>query len=501
MLQRNDESIDTDDSKKYLSKKKSIFDTDDEEEDNDSLDNLKNVKKKKKTISKVLTKELSQDGNKKPSRPKGATSLQASNRAVAKEKKLAASRNYARGKNYTEEEDYFIARAFISASENNIRGADQSSPTFMADLADRYFVLFRKESANYEDDMRSLRTPSNLFTRWNKHIRPTVHAFLKQYKFFSENPKSGWVENDIMSAAITTFETETKKKFKFRKCVAPLLQYPKFAILLNAKQPPSKETVPDNKEFKVSTATATNKNSVIKFHQTMGSELQRPLGVKSAKQIFKDKLQNPTDTSISMRRLKALEESAIASSKLTEIYERKGEREHMLAMANMCRLAGDMDGFRQQMDELKEYNAGLRTNKSIVSQYASTNDSLTQQTDDTQTMIGTQFTTTVNYGADTKESMDKSMENNDNTKESMDKNDSMEKNENTQATQFTTATNVYRQMDDDIFVDATGDAIGDDISETQDFTTTAIQRLTTTTLLTGDSPNEVRDKATNEMEL
>lgn len=61
-----------------------------------------------------------------------------------------------------------------------------------------------------------------------------------------------------------------------------------------------------------------------------------------------------------MRRLKALENSAVASTRLALVYERKGEREHLLAMARECRLAKDENGFKEYMAELKAYNNEIK---------------------------------------------------------------------------------------------------------------------------------------------
>ena len=69
-----------------------------------------------------------------------------------------------RGRNFTEEEDFFIATAWVYASENNIQGANQTSFDFLKDFESKYYYIFMKKYPTMPEHL--IMKHRNLLSTW-----------------------------------------------------------------------------------------------------------------------------------------------------------------------------------------------------------------------------------------------------------------------------------------------------------------------------------------------
>lgn len=255
-------------------------------------------------------------------------SFQSNNRKVAKAKKLEASpsRFKNKGRNFSEEEDLFVAKAYVSATENNIGGADQSSLVFQQSMANKFNLLCQQSGQSVTEH----RTPSNLYVRWTKQIRRDTVLFLRHYKTHQENPGSGWNNKDIMDAAMEDFKTENGKAFRFPKCVPILLNCAKFAVILKTtrqvkpyirfqrKQPPYTIEVVDNSMEEAAIEASIENIPTNDMTSGMGGNLPRPMGVKAAKAEKRNTAIPVSKDTNEERQVIALEATAKAGAALVQ---------------------------------------------------------------------------------------------------------------------------------------------------------------------------------------
>ena len=84
--------------------------------------------------------------------------------AVGRKKKFA---------NYSEDEDYLIAMAFVHVTVDPIRGVGQKSETFWMRVHEKFCLLQEKELAVIGHDIYD-RTRDSIEQRWKKRISKSV---------------------------------------------------------------------------------------------------------------------------------------------------------------------------------------------------------------------------------------------------------------------------------------------------------------------------------------
>jgi No apical meristem-associated C-terminal domain len=366
---------------------------------------LKNSKKVNKTVTNTadMNSDTSDSSNcgsstallssNKPSKPVSkkakSKSFQAKNRIEARKNKMLLSQASAgRGKDFSESEDYYIAKAFVSTSENPIKGADQTSIKFTNEMHKKFCSMVALDQKTFPE-----RKPFHVFTRYQKHIRPSMNIYLKHYKFYKENCRSGWNEDDIIKAASEAYLEETGKAFKFVKCLPVLINHPKFAVIINptlatavpgVKKTPkkgngNKGAVTSATKQKAKNETDTTDNILVcdtnsdvipiditiqtnNISSGMGGQLKRPIGVKAAKKAM-SKDRNEKTLNVAARKLEALETTAKNGSVVAAYFKKKMLRDDMalqrsyyVDMYNMAKDMGDTSGQQEYYMKLKELN-------------------------------------------------------------------------------------------------------------------------------------------------
>jgi len=128
----------------------------------------------------------------------------------------------ARSANYTSREDEFIAKAWGSATLNEIKGNYQDEKKYWTSILDRYQVFV-------QDNNLPERSLDSVQTRW-RTINHACTKFNGIYLQVSRVVKSGWNDEKYHAEAEQIYQVEVKKKFDFYGCWLFLKDHPKWSI-------------------------------------------------------------------------------------------------------------------------------------------------------------------------------------------------------------------------------------------------------------------------------
>ena len=161
------------------------------------------------------------------------------------------------GGNYTEEEDLYLCKAWVSVSTDPIKGANQKGETFWKSVHEKMYLIYSEEAEVVCLTKRSWESVKN---RFQKTIHPTVQKFNSYYKQAVEKNESGWTKEMYMEAAGKVWLQMEGRPYKFSIVTRVLHQAPKFNPMIDEEDDDGKPKA-----------------------KIMGSNLERPIGAKKAK--------------------------------------------------------------------------------------------------------------------------------------------------------------------------------------------------------------------------
>jgi hypothetical protein len=256
-----------------------------------------------------------------------------------------------RGPNFIDADDKVLCKAFMSVSEDPIKGADRRKDEFWEEISQKFNSLLVDE-ANAED-LVLLRDATNCRNRFMKLILPGMNKFMKHYRAAYEPLKSGWTEDMYIQRACELYEEQHGHAFKFTHCVTTLKQMPRF-------DPQVKETeVEDLEKGEVNDVGAN----------AMGAGMSKPKGTKVSKlaaklERYKERAKQTKNSNIS--------ELVQANKQLAASIERGRDIESLVSMARMYKDLGMRDAALKCMDEAQEVrkraSTPVSTHRSVPSQ-------------------------------------------------------------------------------------------------------------------------------------
>jgi hypothetical protein len=205
--------------------------------------------------------------------------------------------------NYSEDEDYLIACAYVNVSVDPIKGVGQKADTFWTRVLEKYVILSEKYLADNGVEI-PVRNKDSIEQRWKKKISKSVQVWNKFYRQLKSAKRSGWNEDNYIDEAGNLFKEEVGEPFKYAKCVPVLHKLPKFdpmLLIMNNSSPSSylgvgaDDDSSTGHQSNVVTATppmgvskeGTRKKKVNNAAPAQGSKLARPIGMKKAKKLAK----------------------------------------------------------------------------------------------------------------------------------------------------------------------------------------------------------------------
>jgi len=139
-----------------------------------------------------------------------------------KNKEVEEGKKKARSANYTSREDELIAKAWGSATLNELKGNYQDEKKYWTSILDRYQEFV-------QDNNLPERSLDSLQSRW-RTISHACTKFNGIYLQVSRVVKSGWNDEKYHAEAEQIYHQEVKKKFDFFGCWLYLKDHPKWSI-------------------------------------------------------------------------------------------------------------------------------------------------------------------------------------------------------------------------------------------------------------------------------
>lgn len=303
-------------------------------------------RKKPPSKKKTPVKKTNKPSTPKNSRKKASTKV---NKAPASVNKAPTSDSKKRPKNFTEEEDVLICRAFVNISENPIIGNDQKSADFWSAVQKKYRELVVEEL----EEGFHIRDADAIRNRFGRHIQKDVYVFNGHYKTCKENKQSGYVEDNYFHDALELYLEMEGKPFRFAKCVDILHQMPKF-------NPMTKNDKANN--LLEDTTSDDDSAQMNQPSEPMGSKLPRPIGSKAAKKLVKDEKQKEHQT---QKKEMMVDRMANASERLAKAIEDKSKRDSALKMASIYASLGDTTRAKELLDELTREDEAVKEAKDL----------------------------------------------------------------------------------------------------------------------------------------
>ena len=211
--------------------------------------------------------------------------------------------------NYSEDEDYLIACAYVNVSVDPIKGVGQKADTFWTRVLEKYVILSEKYLADNGVEI-PVRNKDSIEQRWKKKISKSVQVWNKFYRQLKAVKRSGWNEDNYIEEAGNLFKEEVGEPFKYAKCVPILHKLPKFDPMLAVTKDSSPSSYlgvggatdkNDNRSMGLESNVVTTtpptggskqqdgrtKKKVNNDAPAQGSKLTRPIGMKKAKKLAK----------------------------------------------------------------------------------------------------------------------------------------------------------------------------------------------------------------------
>ena len=290
----------------------------------------------KKADNKRMGKPLPTQASKKAKAAMGSTAAPPS-KNPEEEEAVMKTENPGKGKgerpqNFLPTEDVILCKAFVSTTEDSIKGADQDVENFWGKVREKWSSLMLAD-ANFGECFAE-RTWKSLRDRFQRQIAKNVSYFNKYYKKQKAEYRTGWVEDTYIKAAVDEFEATEGKPFKFTDCVSILHSIPKFS--------------PDADD-------ADANPDINNIGGAMGSDKPRPMGAKEAKKQLNQQKSKNTSTVASLESMKIdqLSHLAQASKQMATALNRKQQKDSLMNMAKLYMEMGDTAMAKQLMEEMK----------------------------------------------------------------------------------------------------------------------------------------------------
>lgn len=246
-----------------------------------------------------------------------------------------------RAKNFTAQEDYLLCKAYVNASTNPIVGTDQKGKNFWDKVEQNFNELFKQEKVE-EPYERTSRDRDALQNRFNRHIQKAMNQFAPFMKRILEAPPSGSSPDDYVKMAKNDYRDHYQSEFSFENCYDVLQQLPKFQPMYDEKEEVVVE-VDDHTDDGDKKPAAINR-----IGAPMGAGLQRPIGAKRAKKIYKD------ETSVSLKKQQdTLDTIADSQVKMERHQQELNTTVRMQAMFSMFMARNQVDRADSVMQQLE----------------------------------------------------------------------------------------------------------------------------------------------------
>lgn len=239
--------------------------------------------------------------------------------------------------NYTQEEDKAVCRAYVSASENPIKGSDQKADVFWAEVEKKFHKIMEDEGwkKSCNRDAQSLRR------RFKDKIQNKVDEWIG-YQLMAEKtmPSGTSSDDDLDKAVVQLWNQNNKTDFKLRHCVPELLGYAR----LNVEEQKAKEEDPSTPSKKSGFSLVFSKNNN-----------KTTIGSKAAKQLKKEKQEQESDQ---QKRTRTFENIAEAAKRIADSVTYKNKIHNLRTQAKLYDRIGDTDGVRKIVKELQVLQEG-----------------------------------------------------------------------------------------------------------------------------------------------
>lgn len=157
--------------------------------------------------------------------PKAVKKTAIVNAAIVKAE--PASLPKARQKNYLEEEDVCLVRAFAKNTSNPVEGVGKKSKDFWTNIAQDFNDMMEKDGV--DQDVIEIRTPDSLMQRYKKALQPECTKYLAIKR--ANKIDSGENEEAHTTRLLVLFHQKHNKAFKHKACIPAIEGIVKYAKL------------------------------------------------------------------------------------------------------------------------------------------------------------------------------------------------------------------------------------------------------------------------------
>lgn len=258
-------------------------------------------------------------------------------------------------RNFTKEEHLLLSKAYVRVSLDPIRGNDQKSQDFWANVF-RVFVALYKAEAEVQEESMADRNPDSIRSRFQRNIQKDVIEFCAICR--TNELKSGESQDDFFVRMDHIFEQKKNKAFRFRHCMPILQEIPKFDWettentnideLAEDFLNDSIEVVTKSDRARTPEQKSLQKSSFV----NNASTLKRPQGAKAAKRKV---VENYVDGKVEEKKIWILQDVAAGLNDMADAIQKKQYREHLQAMLMIHQSLGNhqqMLNYLQKLESL-----------------------------------------------------------------------------------------------------------------------------------------------------
>ena len=202
-----------------------------------------------------------------------------------------------RMRNFVQEENIWLARAYVNVSENPVKGVGQKIDVFWRQIKQSFDVLKAEEGYQESQTKDVDWSWEQLRERFQRSIARPVLKFNKYYKQVKTDNPSGANQDDILELAAERYREAEGRAFTLTACVAVLHEMPRFDPMIELET----ISVDDDEEEEDAGGgveveedgekkPAAKKSPVNTVGTPMGANMVRPMGSKMAKKMYKDEV-------------------------------------------------------------------------------------------------------------------------------------------------------------------------------------------------------------------
>lgn len=258
-------------------------------------------------------------------------------------------------RNFTEEEDYFIAKSYVMHSEDAVNGSNKKGKNLWKEIKATFDKMIKEDCDCYHEDMLT-RSPDTLQNRWQRHIQNPMTKFNAIYRKVYEEDHSGWGMNDYYEESRHRYTIFHKSGCKLPKRVWEYLSqnYPKFDPLVDPEVADSDASLSKQKQNLA--------NKMTERGQAAGKD--RPMGTKKSK----DKMIKESKSQAAALKVASKMDDAIESNKLiadqikafNKQQERKTEYKKLMERAKLHQMMGETIEAQKCMKQAFDYDEACK---------------------------------------------------------------------------------------------------------------------------------------------